>query len=81
MDSHSAELLPLAAVASRLGVATRDLRIEVERGTLPHVRVGERGVLLDLDAVQRVLRERAAVRPGEAKKDAPRGAEHVDREW
>ena len=56
-------LVPLSAAASELGIQARELRREVERGWLPHVRVGERAILLDLELVRRLLAERASLLP------------------
>ena len=51
MSSHSA-LLPLAAAAAHFGVSRADLRRAVERGELPAVRVGDRGLLFDAEEVE-----------------------------
>jgi hypothetical protein len=53
-------LLPLGAMASHLGIQPKDLRQAAESGTVPCVRVGERGLLFDPKAVEHVLAERAA---------------------
>jgi hypothetical protein len=52
-------LVPLSIAASRLGIQARDLRLAVERGEVPCVRVGERGILFDLDVLRDRLLERA----------------------
>jgi len=52
-------LVPLAAGAARLGIAAGDLRLAVERGEIPYVRVGDRGVLLPMEDVLRILGMRA----------------------
>ena len=57
-------LAPLGVVAADLGIPPRELRLEVESGRLPHVRVGERAILLDLELVRRLLAERAGRPPG-----------------
>ena len=56
-------LVPLGAAAAELGIQAKELRREVERGWLPHVRVGERAILLDLELVRRLLAERASLPP------------------
>lgn len=60
-------LLDLGAMASRLRVQPQDLRAEAEANTLPHVRVGKRGLLFDPEAVERVLAERAAATERESR--------------
>ena len=54
------ELVPLAAAAAELGIQAKELRLEVDAGRLPHVRIGKRALLLNLELVRQVLRERAA---------------------
>ena len=53
-------LLPLAVAAAELGISPRDLRVEIKAGLLPHVRVGERAVFVDVNAIRRVLSARLA---------------------
>lgn len=65
MESSNDRLAPLGVAAAVLGVPARELRAEVEAGRLPHTRVGEKAILLDLDLVRRVLAERAGQFPGQ----------------
>jgi len=58
-------LLPLGAMASLLGVQTRELRREALEGRLPCVRIGEGGLLFDPVAVVEALRERARLSAAE----------------
>ena len=60
MKSESRNLVPLSIAASDLGIQSRELRKEVESGGLPHVRVGERTILVDLDLIRGLLCERAS---------------------
>lgn len=46
-------------MAGRIGVPPKELRSEAEAGTIPHVRVGERGLLFDPVAVMAALEARA----------------------
>ena len=55
-------LLDLGAMASRLRVQPQDLRAEAEANTLPHVRVGKRGLLFNPEQVMAALDVRAAHR-------------------
>jgi len=64
-SSDPNELVPLATAAAELGIQAIELRREIERGWLPHVRVGERAILLDLELVRRLLSERATTLPEE----------------
>jgi hypothetical protein len=52
-------LLDLGAMASRLRLQPQELRAEAEAGTLPHVRVGRRGLLFDAERVITELEARA----------------------
>jgi len=52
-------LLPLGAMASELGIQAKDLRQAALAGTIPCVRVGERGLMFDSDAVERALLDQA----------------------
>ena len=61
MSDASNNLVPLGVAASTFGIPARELRLEVEAGRLPHVRVGERAILLDLELVRRLLAERASL--------------------
>lgn len=53
-------LLPLSSLAAVLGIRPSDLRAAAERGEVPCVRVGERGLLFDRELVERELLRRAA---------------------
>jgi len=67
-------LVPTGAMASQLGVEPRELRAEAAAGTLPHVRVGRRGLLLDPERVIATLRHRsegADIRAGGECHEAP----------
>lgn len=55
----NSKLLPLGEMASRLGLQTKALREEAMRGGVPSVRVGDRGLLFDEDAVLAALKARA----------------------
>ena len=57
--SNKIELLPIGAMARRLGVPPKELRREAEAGTIPCTRVGA-AMLFNPKAVERVLLERAA---------------------
>ena len=60
MSTPPADLLvPVGVMAARLGVRPQDLRAEAEAGTIPHVRLGTRGLLFDPERVLAVLAERA----------------------
>lgn len=61
--SEADQLVPVGVAAANLGIPARELRLEIEAGRLPHVRVGERAILLDLELVRRLLSERAALLP------------------
>ena len=50
--------LPIAPAARYLGVPVKWLKSEVDAGRVPHLRVGRR-LLVQLDAVEKTLRERA----------------------
>lgn len=50
--------MKLSEMARYLGVSTRWLRGEAERGALPHIKAGT-GVLFDRATVERLLAERA----------------------
>lgn len=64
MKRNNPNLLSVGVLAAFLGVSSRDLRHEVEKGRLPHVRVGQKGILLDVRVVERILSERAgAIEP------------------
>ena len=52
-------LLPLGAMALRLGIQAKDLRQAAEAGAVPCIRIGERGLLFDPEALLRVLEQRA----------------------
>lgn len=56
-------LVPLGILASDLGLQAKALRESAERGEIPCVRVGERGLLFDRELVERVLLARAAGEP------------------
>lgn len=53
-------LVPAKVLSAVLGVSTKDIELEAAAGRLPHIRVGERGVLFDLDHVVETLLRRAA---------------------
>ena len=53
------KLVSPAVLSSILGVPVRELRREAEEGRIPHVRIGEQGLLFDLEAVTRILLGRA----------------------
>ena len=55
----NSKLIPLGEMAFRLGLQAKALREEAMRGGVPSVRVGERGLLFDEEAVQTALRARA----------------------
>jgi len=73
-------LLPLSSLAAALGIRPADLRVAAEKGEIPCVRVGTRGVLFDRLIVERELLRRASsgildrppVEPEEAPDAAPR---------
>ena len=67
-DYPSGDLLPLAALASILGVRPADLRAEVDEGRLPHVRLGAQSILLDEARVRAILCARAAEAAGEVQR-------------
>ena len=67
---NTRELVPLATAAAELGIQAKELRLEVEAGRLPHVRIGQRAILLDLDLVRRVLSERASAIPDASEEQA-----------
>ena len=52
-------LLPLGAMASRLGISPRDLREEALAGRVPCVSVGRGALIFDPDAVEESLARRA----------------------
>ena len=66
------DLFPLGVAAAHLGLDRRDLRLAVERGDLPHVRIGDRGVMVSLAAVRAVLAERAVLPARPAREEAGR---------
>jgi hypothetical protein len=47
-------------MASHLGIAPRNLRLDAEAGRIPYIRVGKNALLFDRSAVERVLAKRAA---------------------
>jgi len=51
-------LLPIGAMARRLGVTAKWLRNEAEAGRIPHLAAGRR-LLFDAETVERLLTERA----------------------
>jgi len=53
------ELLPLPTLAARLGLRPKDVRLAAEHGDIPCIRVGERGLLFDMEAAERALLKRA----------------------
>lgn len=62
MELHPTKLIPLSAMARRLGIQPKCLRAEIESGRVPAVRVGD-GWLVDPTAVEAVLLERARQAP------------------
>ncbi len=56
-------LLPLGAMASRLGIQPRDLREAAEAGAVPCVRLGQRGLMFDPSTVEQCLIDRAGSTP------------------
>lgn len=62
MPNDEPNLVPLSVAACSLGVQPRELRAEIEAGGLPHARVGERAILVDLDLIRDLLCERASGR-------------------
>ena len=56
---HGDALLTLKGLGRRLGVPVRWLRAEAFAGRLPHIKAGSQ-LLFNLEAVERVLAERAA---------------------
>lgn len=65
MEPKETRLVTLAQLASRLRVNPSDLRLEVEAGRLPAVRLGRRGLLFDPELVERILGERASMAPSQ----------------
>jgi hypothetical protein len=63
-------LLPLGAMASQLGIQAKDLRQAAEAGTIPCVRVGERGLMFDPVIVEQALLDQASSRSREEVHDA-----------
>jgi hypothetical protein len=57
-------LLPLGAMAARLGIQPRDLREAAEAGAVPCVRLGQRGLMFDPGSVEAQLLAQALA-PGE----------------
>lgn len=53
-------LIPLGAMAFRLGIAARNLRAEAREGRVPCIRVGKDGLLFDPRSVEAALLVRAA---------------------
>lgn len=69
-NSNLTGLLPIGPMAAHLGLAPRELRAEAESGKIPHVKVGERGLLFDPERVLAVLTERA--RESDRESEGPR---------
>jgi hypothetical protein len=67
-DTPIPTVLPLPAVARRLGVPATWLRAEAEAGRLPHLRAGAR-ILMDLELIREIVAERAR-QSGKAVADA-----------
>lgn len=60
MSEPHTKLVTLSQLAAHLRLPAAELRLEVETGRLPAVRIGKRGLLFDLEQVERLLAERAA---------------------
>lgn len=58
-------------MSSHLGVRPQELRAEAQSGTIPHVRVGEHGLLFDPDAVLAELQRRAKQSATESRPGSP----------
>lgn len=72
VENENGALLPLRAMALRLGIHPRELRAEADRGGVPFVRVGSRGLLFDAELVLAHLRARA--QPSQTGEEVPRAA-------
>ena len=56
-------LVPLASAAADLGIQVKELRLEIERSGLPHAKIGERAILVDLELLIQLLAKRASGQP------------------
>ncbi len=63
MSETNTKLVTLSQLAAHLRLPAAELRLEVNAERLPAVRIGKRGLLFDLERVERLLSERAAVAP------------------
>lgn len=70
-------LLPLGAMAARLGVQPRDLREAAENGSVPCVRLGQRGLMFDPQRVESHLVERASDLEPDPCAEPGKGCEHA----
>lgn len=59
VEHDDSQLIPLGVMAAILGISARDLRVEANAGRLPHVRVGDKGLLFDRQRVEGCLVGRA----------------------
>jgi hypothetical protein len=57
--TSDSRLVPGAVLSAKLGVSAKDLRREALEGRLPHVRVGDHGILFEESEVIRALLARA----------------------
>jgi len=63
MKKPTDKLVPVQRAANLLHVPSNWLRAEAEQGRIPHLRAGAR-ILVDVDAIERLLVRRAASTTG-----------------